>query len=921
MAKIIEKIILFGIIAFYFIFIKKVKSIIVNGLAFAPLAQTELYSYIANEFNEYSERNNLNITFNINLFTSNNSTANTDDFYSVTDSFFKKKSQKYDIYFYNNVYTPSFESYLLDLNKLLPENHINMYKNIEEYKYSYNNKLVGMPFFINYSVMYNNVQLLEKYGRQIPNTWNELLETGIYILEKEKKNNDEIIIYNGAFVDDEIGMGSIYEFFYSYRDDINAKTVDLTSKNTLDALIMMKKLKNELSSDHIYSNLDIIVQTLIDGNGLFIKTSLMDIPVNKSYKITTIPGNKKGISGTITGGYNVGLNGYIKEEKIEPSREVLMYITSKDVQKKIITDRHRFSGISSLYNEKEVCDKVNICEIYKKLQFVERPLTLTNNYSGYSGIFRYYIYKYLYGDDDMNPAEILKKIDDLTKYYYISPKLKDSNIGIFIFIIYGILSFIIIFSSIFLFIDKFDSYFSFLSKDFWILSLIGYVLILYISYLDLGKVTILKCYLKLLFQYLSFTFIFIPIFCRLISNYPEVNKFSEWINNHQYIFVVTFIIIDLLISGLISNSFSINNIINHDSKNFQTCKINGIFSNILIIATALFKLMIILFSLFLIFLEWFLKITYNDVRLCTAAYYISILLIILLTIFDNINIRNYNVYFTIRELTIIIFVITNYILLYGIRIMIIMNNNKNNKDYYIEKTTQSSIEEISSSLKRFSTTSEISSVNNSSSSSSKDSYPLLIKLLNYHYRNEIISTKYKNKLPVIGNKIRNNGVQSSVNYRSNNMIYNKRTYSSVDYNEKILLSKNYKNENQIKDNKLNDRMATAIECDIPKPKNILIEKNKDISETNNSLSNVDFYITESKDALLPNKKITFESKHSILDNNGDISESRNILLKHNDIPESIDISIIDNNNNNNKSKNNIEKINTLMKNQKDITDN
>ena len=87
----------------------------------------------------------LNITLNLNLLTPKNSTVNRDEFFSLIDSFLQKKSNKYDIYFYDNIYTPKFEPYFLDLNKLLPKEHINLYKSIENYEsYSYNNKLVGL---------------------------------------------------------------------------------------------------------------------------------------------------------------------------------------------------------------------------------------------------------------------------------------------------------------------------------------------------------------------------------------------------------------------------------------------------------------------------------------------------------------------------------------------------------------------------------------------------------------------------------------------------------------------------------------------------------------------------------------------------------------------------------------------------------
>ena len=122
-----------------------VKATVLNALAFSVVEEIQIYSYLINYFNDYSIKNNLNITLNLNLLTPKNSTVNRDEFFSLIDSFLQKKSNKYDIYFYDNIYTPKFEPYFLYLNKLLPKEHINLYKSIENYEsYSYNNKLVGL---------------------------------------------------------------------------------------------------------------------------------------------------------------------------------------------------------------------------------------------------------------------------------------------------------------------------------------------------------------------------------------------------------------------------------------------------------------------------------------------------------------------------------------------------------------------------------------------------------------------------------------------------------------------------------------------------------------------------------------------------------------------------------------------------------
>jgi len=44
------------------------------------------------------------------------------------------------------------------------------------------------------------MDLLNKYEKEIPKTWDELINTGKFILENERKNgNEDLIGYNGLF--------------------------------------------------------------------------------------------------------------------------------------------------------------------------------------------------------------------------------------------------------------------------------------------------------------------------------------------------------------------------------------------------------------------------------------------------------------------------------------------------------------------------------------------------------------------------------------------------------------------------------------------------------------------------------------------------------------------------------------------------
>ncbi|ORX83230.1 hypothetical protein BCR32DRAFT_152291 [Anaeromyces robustus] len=137
-------------------------NIILNAVAYADSEYNEIYSAMVNDFNEYAQNNNLKIKIKINVYTNANN-KNFEFFATSIESLLIKRLNKYDIYYFDNGYTQKYGPYLLDLKEYLSEDHINMYnKEIVEKSCTYNDKIVGLPFNLAYTVLYSNKILLEK---------------------------------------------------------------------------------------------------------------------------------------------------------------------------------------------------------------------------------------------------------------------------------------------------------------------------------------------------------------------------------------------------------------------------------------------------------------------------------------------------------------------------------------------------------------------------------------------------------------------------------------------------------------------------------------------------------------------------------------------------------------------------------------
>ncbi|ORX83358.1 hypothetical protein BCR32DRAFT_243422 [Anaeromyces robustus] len=222
------------------------------------------------------------------------------------------------------------------------------------------------------------------------------------------------------------------------------------------------------------------------------------------------------------------------------------------------------------------------------------------------------------------------KIDDLTKFYCLSLNTDNTSVGLILcFIIIGISVFILS-SLIFLFINKFKPYFSFLDKDFWIILIIGVIMMMFSFFTKIGKPYWFYCHIQSIILSFSLTFYSVPILYKLIISFPKKdNKISKFINKSRktkYLFFLLFILLDIILNSLmILTPYDIENKMFDNYKNFQICTMKKRFGRLVIYFIFIFKTLIILFIVFLIFLEWNYKPLHNDIRFLIIAIIIWLL--------------------------------------------------------------------------------------------------------------------------------------------------------------------------------------------------------------------------------------------------------------------------------------------------------
>jgi len=481
------------------------------------------------------------------------------------------------------------------------------------------------------------------------------------------------------------------------------------------------------------------------------------IAVIPLYKKTALPGRNEELSGSCIGGYNVAASIYSSKEKQEASLEFIKFITSKEIQKEFVMNYDYLSGIPSLYDDEEVCSKVD-CELYKSVQPAVRPTIENENYDDFSLELKSHIYEYLFGNKTV--MEVLKKAEDLTKIYSISVNTQDTSLGLIFFIISTFIICLVIFSTIFIFVPKFKPFYKFLPNDFWIISMIGLIMILCINFTEYGEITVIKCHLRIFLLSIGFSLNMIPVLYKLIISFPDDNKVTIWVQKHRYIFLLMFILIDVIMNLLFFvKPYTISKIRVVNGQNFQFCKLDSLYGKFVEIIFIVLKFLVFFILLSLMFLEWNMKNIYYDIRFFISAVYIDALDFILFIMMNTLEINNYKSYFILREIVFIIYAITTCIFLFGYRIIYCIFIKKFNNDNDINSMSnsirKSKTGNSSSKLSNVTSTSKSSGEINSSKRNSSGS-KLSLKVLDYHYRQE----KNTNSIEIINSL---NALNSNIN--------------------------------------------------------------------------------------------------------------------------------------------------------------
>jgi len=122
-----------------------------TALGYSYSEDSQFYTSLIDKFNKYSKDNDLDIEVQLVYLSSVNVTGYYKDYDSFLEALFKKKDDRYDIYFYETTDIFNYDKYMIDLNEFISEENLNMFdqKIIQDFC-TENGKLVGLVIILIY---------------------------------------------------------------------------------------------------------------------------------------------------------------------------------------------------------------------------------------------------------------------------------------------------------------------------------------------------------------------------------------------------------------------------------------------------------------------------------------------------------------------------------------------------------------------------------------------------------------------------------------------------------------------------------------------------------------------------------------------------------------------------------------------------
>jgi trehalose/maltose transport system substrate-binding protein len=273
-----------------------------------------------------------------------------------------------DVFQIDVIWPGILASHFIDLSEHIDQERVDQHFPAIVANNTVGDALVAMPWFTDAGLLYYRTDLLEKYGKQPPTTWQELTETAKEIRDGERAAGNEKILgfvfqgkaYEGLTCDalewvDSFGGGTIV------AED---GSITINNEKAAAALDLAATWIGEIAPEGVLNYAEEESRGVFQsGNAVFMRNwpyawalgNAPDSPIAGKIGVDQLP--KGGADGKHTGalgGWQLAVSKY--SQNAEAAVDLVRYLTSREEQKRRAIKGAYNPTIAALYEDEEVLE-------------------------------------------------------------------------------------------------------------------------------------------------------------------------------------------------------------------------------------------------------------------------------------------------------------------------------------------------------------------------------------------------------------------------------------------------------------------------------------------------------------------------------------------------------------------------------------
>jgi len=277
-------------------------------------------------------------------------------------------------------------------------------------------KLYALPVYVDCGVLYYRRDLLEEFGCKVPERWEELVDCSLKVQKVMRKRIGDFYGF--------VWQGAQYEglvcTFLEFSTSAGGNLENLVSEENIRALTFMRDLihRYKVSPPNTYTEMkeEEVRIYFQSGRALFERNwpyawklhNSPESPVKGKVNVSILPRFEGGRHASCLGGWHIGISRY--SDRKREALELLRFIVSKEVQKKLALNLGCNPGRTDVYEDSEIRERLpHLGVVGEACSYaVSRPPL--PYYTRFSEVLRKYVNAAIGGR--ISPEEALKRASE-----------------------------------------------------------------------------------------------------------------------------------------------------------------------------------------------------------------------------------------------------------------------------------------------------------------------------------------------------------------------------------------------------------------------------------------------------------------------------------------------------------------------------